>query len=98
MPLHHFESSRVSRLREIDHRWLVLTSANQDFGTQFAFWELGEDLGMIRKQSLSRSQTPEATDAVQLAHIDSELCWCDPIVDFDEKGQQSMIHNEVTWN
>lgn len=53
---------------------------------------------MIAKQPISRSQTPEAHDAIQLAHIDSELCWCDPIIDFDEMGQQSVIHNEVTWN
>ena len=57
-----------------------------------------EGLAMIAKQPISRSQTPEAPDPIQLAHIDSELCWCDPVIDFDEIGQQSIIHNEVTWN
>jgi hypothetical protein len=53
---------------------------------------------MIAKQPISRSPSSEAVDAAQLAHVDSELCWCDPIIDFDEIGQQSIIHNEVTWN
>jgi hypothetical protein len=53
---------------------------------------------MIAKQPTSRPPKSEALDAIQLAHIDSELCWCDPIVDFDENGEQSMTHNEVTWN
>jgi hypothetical protein len=53
---------------------------------------------MIAKQPTSRSRSSEAPDLIQLAHIDSELCWCDPIIDFDEIGQQSVIHNEVTWN
>jgi hypothetical protein len=45
--------------------------------------------------------TPELNSmpvAKQLTHIDSELCWCDPIVEFDENGDESVIHKEVTWN
>jgi hypothetical protein len=34
----------------------------------------------------------------ELAHIDSDFCWCDPIVDFDEDGDQVVMHKEVTWN
>jgi hypothetical protein len=34
----------------------------------------------------------------QRTHIDSELFWCDPIVEFDENGDESVIHKEVTWN
>ena len=52
---------------------------------------------MTAKQPASRPQTPEAA-VVQLSHIDSELCWCEPIIDFDEIGHRSVIHNEVTWN
>jgi hypothetical protein len=33
-----------------------------------------------------------------LPHIDSDLCWCDPIVEFNEYGVQRIIHMEVTWN
>jgi hypothetical protein len=33
-----------------------------------------------------------------LPHIDSDLCWCDPLVEFNEDGDPRVIHNEVTWN
>ncbi|HWP59207.1 MAG TPA: hypothetical protein VNL14_15035 [Candidatus Acidoferrales bacterium] len=35
---------------------------------------------------------------VGLRHIDSELCWCDPTVEFDETGQPVVLHRHVTWN
>jgi hypothetical protein len=35
---------------------------------------------------------------IGLSHIDSDLCWCDPIVEIDENGQGVVIHREVTWN
>ena len=53
---------------------------------------------MILKQPLTSAQSSEAPDAVQLAHINSELCWCDPILEFDEDGNQLLTHNEVMWN
>jgi hypothetical protein len=34
----------------------------------------------------------------ELSHIDSDLCWCDPIVEFDEDGDKLVMHKEVTWN
>ena len=33
-----------------------------------------------------------------IAHIDSDCCWCDPIVEFTEDGDLRVIHKEVTWN
>jgi hypothetical protein len=53
---------------------------------------------MISKLHLPSPHNSEAPDGSQLAHINSELCWCDPILEFDEHGQQSLTHNEVTWN
>ena len=53
---------------------------------------------MIWKQHLPASHNSDAPDVIQLAHINSEICWCDPILEFDEDGQQSLTHNEVTWN
>lgn len=53
---------------------------------------------MISKQNLTTARKAEAPDPIELAHINSELCWCDPILDFDEDGNQSLTHNEVTWN
>ena len=37
-------------------------------------------------------------DGDLLSHIDSDLCWCDPIVDCERDGRQLVIHKEVTWN
>ena len=36
--------------------------------------------------------------ANQLTHINSALCWCDPIVEVDENEREIVIHKEVTWN
>ncbi len=33
-----------------------------------------------------------------LSHIDSDFCWCDPILEFDENGEIIVIHREVAWN
>ena len=33
-----------------------------------------------------------------LNHLDSDFCWCDPIVEVDENGQETVVHREVTWN
>lgn len=35
---------------------------------------------------------------IGLTHIDSDFCWCDPIAEIDEAGQDVLIHKEVTWN
>ena len=53
---------------------------------------------MISKQHLASRYPSDVPDAVPLAHINSELCWCDPILDLDEDGNESLTHNEVTWN
>jgi hypothetical protein len=33
-----------------------------------------------------------------IAHIDSDFCWCDPVVEFTEDGDLRLIHKDVTWN
>jgi len=39
------------------------------------------------------------TEAInQLAHVESELCWCYPIIEVDENGDDMVIHREVIWN
>ena len=35
---------------------------------------------------------------VGLKHLESELCWCDPIIERDENGQEAVLHRQVTWN
>lgn len=45
-------------------------------------------------------RNPVETEVVssQLAHVKSELCWCDPIVEMDEYGRKLVTHKEVTWH
>ena len=35
---------------------------------------------------------------VGLTHLDSDLCWCDPIVEVDEDREQVLLHRQVTRN
>lgn len=35
---------------------------------------------------------------VGLTHLDSDLCWCDPIVEVDDDGEHVLLHRQVTWN
>lgn len=31
-------------------------------------------------------------------HLDSDSCWCDPIIEMDDNGQEIVLHRQVTWN
>jgi hypothetical protein len=33
-----------------------------------------------------------------LKHNDSVFCWCDPLVEVNDNGQEEVVHKEVTWN
>ena len=35
---------------------------------------------------------------VGLNHLDSDLCWCDPIIEVDEIGEEVVLHRQVCWN
>jgi len=35
---------------------------------------------------------------IGLVHVDSDLCWCDPITELDETGEEVVLHRQVTWN
>ena len=35
---------------------------------------------------------------VGLSHIDSDFCWCDPVIEVEESGQEVVLHRQVTWN
>jgi hypothetical protein len=35
---------------------------------------------------------------VGLAHLDSDLCWGEPIVEVDDDGEHVLLHRQVTWN
>jgi hypothetical protein len=36
--------------------------------------------------------------AIGLEHLDSDMCWCDPIIEIDDEGQKIVLHRQVTWN
>jgi hypothetical protein len=36
--------------------------------------------------------------SIGLEHSDWDSCWCDPIIDVDEDGQEIVLHRQVTWN
>jgi hypothetical protein len=35
---------------------------------------------------------------IGLSHINSDVCWCEPIVETDEDGREVIVHREITWN
>jgi len=35
---------------------------------------------------------------IGLNHLDSEFCWCDPLVEMDDNDREVVIHRQVTWN
>lgn len=53
---------------------------------------------MSLNQPLRRSDPIWREVTNQLAHVESEMCWCDPIVAIDEYGRKVVMHKEVTWH
>jgi len=53
---------------------------------------------MSLNQPLVWRNPVETEVASQLAHVKSELCWCDPVVEMDEYGRKLVTHKEVIWN
>jgi hypothetical protein len=53
---------------------------------------------MFLNQPLRWGNSNSTEVANQLAHVESELCWCDPIVEVDEYGRKIVMHKEVTWH
>lgn len=35
---------------------------------------------------------------IGLEHLESDCCWCDPIIEVDENGEEVVLHMEVTWH
>jgi len=35
---------------------------------------------------------------VGLQHLDSHACWCDPIIEVDDDGEEMVLHKQVTWH
>ena len=35
---------------------------------------------------------------IGLKHLESDFCWCDPIVEVDGEGRETVLHRQVAWN
>ena len=35
---------------------------------------------------------------LEFNHLDSDFCWCDPIIEVDESGHKVALHRQVAWN
>lgn len=35
---------------------------------------------------------------VGLHHMNADFCWCDPLIEVDENGNEAVLHRQVTWN
>ena len=44
------------------------------------------------------SPTSPVPIPVGLIHVDSNACWCEPVVEIDEAGEEIVLHRQVTWN
>jgi len=53
---------------------------------------------MLVKRSLLGAALDSGDISTTLTHLDSAFCWCDPMVEVDEDGQEVVVHKEVTWN
>lgn len=42
--------------------------------------------------------TIAAETPIGIAHMNSEFCWCDPLLELDEDGHEIVVHHEVTWH
>jgi hypothetical protein len=63
------------------------------------YWNVAkEDFLMSLNQPLVWRNPIWTEVASQLSHVESELCWCDPIVEMDEYGQKVVMHKAVTWH
>lgn len=53
---------------------------------------------MFPNQRFGERNSIEAVVENHLVHIESQLCWCDPIVEIDEYGEEVLVHQDVTWH
>jgi hypothetical protein len=53
---------------------------------------------MITNRMRNAPEMPAQQTPIGPRHIDSDICWCEPIVDMDEDGEAVVMHREITWN
>ena len=63
----------------------------------FIFDQKGSPMFADERWSSSHEMTAVEMP-VGLSHVESGLCWCDPLVEMDEEGKVVLVHRQVTWN
>jgi hypothetical protein len=53
---------------------------------------------MIANRTWNVPAAPATQQPAGLSHIDSDFCWCEPVVETDEGGEKVIVHREITWN
>lgn len=53
---------------------------------------------MIANRTWKVPAAPAIQQPAGLSHIDSDFCWCEPVVEMDEGGEKVIVHREITWN
>jgi hypothetical protein len=53
---------------------------------------------MFTNQTRNVPMTPPVEQPGGLSHTESIFCWCEPIVETDEDGEEAIVHREITWN
>ena len=59
---------------------------------------VAKDVGDTEMENLNCPALVPVEMPVGLTHLDSDLCWCDPIVEANEDGEHVLLHRQVTWN
>ena len=73
------------------------SSASSSQPERYRVW-VCEDVGDTEMENLNCPALVPVEMPVGLTHLDSHLCWCDPIVEVDEDGEHVLLHRQVTWN
>jgi len=53
---------------------------------------------MFENQTWFYPTAAPAALPIGLNHLNSDFCWCDPVVEVDEYGKEVVLHKQVTWN
>lgn len=53
---------------------------------------------MIANRTRNVPETPANQTPIGPRHMESDFCWCEPIVETDEDGEEVIVHREITWN
>lgn len=53
---------------------------------------------MQTDRSRSYSKALPVEMPVGLNHLESRVCWCDPLIETDENGEEIVLDRHVTWN